>query len=302
MMSFHRGGYYAVNFGLDSDNVMRIGGWSASANRWELDMSGNNWVASSFRAPIFYDSNNTGYYVDPASGSNLNGDVTSSQFYVNGWFRNNSNNTGLYNQNTTQHWSSTTNGYWDASSTTTISSIRFYTGGHLTSLRGYVYADTSNNIGFLGAGGSWRLRVVGDDYSLADGSSMRAQLYYDSNNTGYYADLNGTTYCYYLQSATSVRADSDGRIKDNIETITDALNKVKKLRGTTFTRKDLQDKNKKHIGLIAQEVLEVIPEVVGGSEDTTYSVGYGEIVAVLIEAIKEQQEQIEEMGNLINGK
>ena len=49
-MSFHRGGYYAVNFGLDSDNVMRIGGWSASANRWQLDMSGNMTVAGNVTA------------------------------------------------------------------------------------------------------------------------------------------------------------------------------------------------------------------------------------------------------------
>ena len=41
MMSFHRGGYFAVNMGLDSDNVIRIGGWSASSNRLQLDMSGN---------------------------------------------------------------------------------------------------------------------------------------------------------------------------------------------------------------------------------------------------------------------
>lgn len=41
VMSFHRGGYYAVNFGLDSDNVMRLGGWSASANLLQIDMSGN---------------------------------------------------------------------------------------------------------------------------------------------------------------------------------------------------------------------------------------------------------------------
>ena len=43
-MSFHRGGYYAVNMGLDSDNVLRIGGWSAAANRWQLDMSGNETI------------------------------------------------------------------------------------------------------------------------------------------------------------------------------------------------------------------------------------------------------------------
>jgi hypothetical protein len=49
-MAFHRGGYYAVNMGLDSDNVMRIGGWSAGANRWQLDMSGNGTYAGNVTA------------------------------------------------------------------------------------------------------------------------------------------------------------------------------------------------------------------------------------------------------------
>ena len=49
-MSFHKSGYYAVNFGLDSDNVLRIGGWSASANRWQLDMDGNVTVAGTVTA------------------------------------------------------------------------------------------------------------------------------------------------------------------------------------------------------------------------------------------------------------
>lgn len=46
-MSFHRGGYFAVNFGLDPDNVMRIGGWSMAANRWQLDGNGNQTIAGS---------------------------------------------------------------------------------------------------------------------------------------------------------------------------------------------------------------------------------------------------------------
>jgi hypothetical protein len=56
IMSFHRAGVYAVNFGLDSDNVMRIGGWSAAANRWQLDMSGNQTVAGSSTATSFFES------------------------------------------------------------------------------------------------------------------------------------------------------------------------------------------------------------------------------------------------------
>lgn len=50
IMAFHRGGVFAVNMGLDSDNVIRIGGWSASANRWQLDMSGNGTYAGNVTA------------------------------------------------------------------------------------------------------------------------------------------------------------------------------------------------------------------------------------------------------------
>lgn len=49
-MSFHRAGVYAINMGLDSDNVFRIGGWSAAANRLQLDMSGNLTTAGEIRA------------------------------------------------------------------------------------------------------------------------------------------------------------------------------------------------------------------------------------------------------------
>ena len=79
--------------------------------------------------------------------------------YANEWFRNNNSNEGLYNTTTTQHWSSQTNGYWDASSTTSVSAIRFYTGGHVTSLRGHIYANSSNEIGFLNSAGNWGLRM-----------------------------------------------------------------------------------------------------------------------------------------------
>jgi hypothetical protein len=50
IMAFHRGGVYAINMGLDSDNVIRIGGWSASANRLQMDMSGNLTMAGNVTA------------------------------------------------------------------------------------------------------------------------------------------------------------------------------------------------------------------------------------------------------------
>jgi hypothetical protein len=50
IMAFHRGGVYAINMGLDSDNVIRIGGWSAAANRLQMDMSGNLTMAGNVTA------------------------------------------------------------------------------------------------------------------------------------------------------------------------------------------------------------------------------------------------------------
>lgn len=135
-MSFHRPGSYAVNMGLDNDNVFRIGGWSAGANRFQMDMSGN------------------------------------------------------------------------------------------------------------------------------------------------------------LTMAGNVTAYSDIRLKTNIQTIQNALDKVMQMRGVSYERIDNGEKN---VGVIAQEMKEVLPEVVleREGEDQFMSVSYGNIVGVLIEAIKELKAEIE---------
>lgn len=138
-MSFHRSGYYAINMGLDGDNVFRIGGWSASANRFQMDMSGNLTMA---------------------------GDVT---------------------------------------------------------------------------------------------------------------------------------AYSDARVKTDVETITGALNKVSQLRGVSYKRTDSDDTRTK-IGVIAQETLPVVPEVVNQDNFGMYNVSYGNFAGLFIEAIKEQQAQITAQG------
>jgi hypothetical protein len=91
----------------------------------------------------------------------------------------------------------------------------------------------------------------------------------------------------------NVTAYSDARVKTNIKTIDNALSKVLALRGVTYNRTDLEDKSEQ-IGVIAQEVKEILPQVVQET-DGRYSVAYGNIVGVLIEAIKEQQAQIEEL-------
>ena len=98
-----------------------------------------------------------------------------------------------------------------------------------------------------------------------------------------------------------VTAYSDARIKTNIKPIDSSLEKVLKLTGVTYNRTDLEDKSTK-IGFIAQEIEKVVPEVVTyDGEKDKYSVSYGNVTALLVEAIKEQQTQIEELKSIING-
>jgi hypothetical protein len=97
----------------------------------------------------------------------------------------------------------------------------------------------------------------------------------------------------------SVGSLSDERRKTNIRPLNDGLKKILKLQGVCFNWKDtIACDNNTHLGLIAQNVLKVLPEVVKGGfqskgEEELYSIQYDGIIPVLIEAIKEQQQQIE---------
>jgi hypothetical protein len=91
-------------------------------------------------------------------------------------------------------------------------------------------------------------------------------------------------------SFVNVYATSDERLKTKIETIKHALEIVLKLRGVHY--QSLQT-NKMEIGVIAQEILEILPEVVQENASGYLSVAYGNIIGLLIEAIKELKEEIE---------
>ena len=95
---------------------------------------------------------------------------------------------------------------------------------------------------------------------------------------------------------------SDKKLKTNITSINNSLSKVLQLNGVEFDfiSSDNVGYLKQHqIGLIAQDVNKVIPEVVGKNNDGTLGVSYQHLVAVLIEAIKEQQEQINDLKKRI---
>jgi hypothetical protein len=92
----------------------------------------------------------------------------------------------------------------------------------------------------------------------------------------------------------NVTAYSDASLKENIESVTDALSKVLALQGVTYTRIDEPEKGRQ-LGLIAQEVERYVPEVVSTHDTGIKSLAYGSLVALLIEAIKEQQIAIKEL-------
>ena len=111
----------------------------------------------------------------------------------------------------------------------------------------------------------------------------------NDTSPSYKLDVNGT-----IRATADVIAYSDRRVKENIKTITGGLEKVTKLRGVSYTRKDIDDKTTK-LGVIAQEVLEVLPEVVEKDDESKYSVAYGNMAGVFIEAIKELKAEVDSL-------
>ena len=97
-----------------------------------------------------------------------------------------------------------------------------------------------------------------------------------------------------IVASGDVTAYSDMTLKSNIQTIDNALDKVTALRGVTF-EKDGRNGS----GVIAQEVEKVLPEVVHTNDDGLKSVAYGNMVGTLIEAMKQQQEQINQLTDEI---
>jgi len=122
----------------------------------------------------------------------------------------------------------------------------------------------------------------------------------DSGNVG----INDTTPSYALDVTGTIRATgdviaySDARVKENVETIPNALDKVKAMRGVGYNK---IGEERRSIGVIAQELLEVMPEAVHKDDSGMYSVAYGNLVGVLIEAMKEQQAQIDELKAKLDG-
>lgn len=92
--------------------------------------------------------------------------------------------------------------------------------------------------------------------------------------------------------ATTFIEPSDIRLKTDLEVIENAVDKLDTINGYTFTMKDTGERK---TGLIAQEVSQVLPEAVTGTEEEGYGVAYGNVVGILVQAVKELSARVKEL-------
>jgi hypothetical protein len=140
------------------------------------------------------------------------------------------------------------------------SGLNFFTGGTFTAK---MIITSGGNVGIGTTSPSERLHVIGTILASAD-----------------------------------VIAYSDARVKTNIRPIENVLERINLSRGVLYDRTDVESTN--NIGFIAQELEQQFPELVKTDKEGKKSVAYQNTVAILFEAIKEQQKQIEQLTKLVN--
>lgn len=131
--------------------------------------------------------------------------------------------------------------------------------------------------------------------NFKSGTNLHVDI--DNNRVGVGTTIPSTT----LQvsgtiTCVDVNSTSDVNLKENIHQIKNPLDKVIQINGVGFRWKDSKEET---IGVIAQDIEGVLPELVKNSNGTK-TVNYNGLIGVLIEAIKEQQRQIEELKKQIN--
>jgi hypothetical protein len=117
-------------------------------------------------------------------------------------------------------------------------------------------------------------------------------------------NINGNTIItgsLYVTADVVAYYSSDERLKDNIELISNPIQKVQQLRGVEFDWKDGIPKAGQHdYGVIAQDVIKVMPEIVNQRPDGFYAVDYDKIIGLLIEVVKDQEKRIKELENKVS--
>jgi hypothetical protein len=178
-----------------------------------------------------------------------------------------------------------------------------FVGGN-TNIRGLIANGSLGTANFVlktnGTTTFWGAAASGGGVTLADETASATTHYptMSTTSTGSWtAGRVSTTKLYFTPStgqlnATIFNSLSDKRVKKNIKTFDDALETVNNMRGVKFNWKETDTPS---IGLIAQEVEKLLPQLVHTSDNGEKSINYGGVVGVLIEAIKELTSRVEKL-------
>jgi hypothetical protein len=135
-------------------------------------------------------------------------------------------------------------------------------------------------------------------FSFASGDAIKSEVYrtdafpfsaYRNGTQIFRVKGDGSVWC------TTSLYTSDSTLKENIEDISNAKEKLLKLKGIKYNFKDSEDKSLKHLGLLAQDVEKVFPEIVYKNEKGIKGIAYAELIPVIIEALKDLQAQNDQL-------
>lgn len=157
--------------------------------------------------------------------------------------------------------------------------------------------DSNNNPDF-------KIQNLNGAFNINDETYFQSRLYVGTN---FYVGIGNNTnpaealhVTGNILASGDITAYSDKRLKKNITPLQNALETVKQIQGVSFVKADDEEENTQ-IGFIAQDLRETLPSVVKEHENGMLSVAYANMVAILTEAIKEQQKQIDELKAKLDG-
>jgi hypothetical protein len=187
-------------------------------------------------------------------------------------------------------------------STNTIGDLAFYTRASVNDAsmteRMRIKSDGKVSVGDTDPVGRFEVKANSTDNEVLEvENSSEISLFRVSQNGDIRAGMLtgiGTRALYVTSVGVLTTSSSDARLKTNIEVIPNALQKVMGLRGVTYNWKDGRDTTRV-LGMIAQEMLKVAPELVFQNNNGYYGIHYAETTGLLVEAIKEQQKVIEQL-------
>ena len=149
------------------------------------------------------------------------------------------------------------------------------------------------------SGLAWKSSFAGNAASATTAASCSGNAATATTARGLTGTPNITVGTVTATGDVTAYSTSDQRLKDNITPIPNALEKVLSISGNTFDWNEKSGKKGSDVGVIAQEILEVLPDAVTTRDNEYLAVRYEKLVPLLIEAIKEQQETIKEQQETI---